>query len=59
MFHDVTSMRLSQFNSDTEKSVPCRFKECSYMKQAEDVKEAVMGWLNGLVADFCDEGLSG
>jgi hypothetical protein len=29
------------------------------MKQAEDVKEAVMGWLNGLVADFCDEGLSG
>jgi hypothetical protein len=48
MFRDLSSTILSQFNSDTEKWQT----DASWRK----AKERVTDWLNGLVADFYDEG---
>jgi hypothetical protein len=48
-------MRLSQFNSDTEEFVPDGFAECPQMNKAQEVKETVPDWLNGLAADLYDE----
>jgi hypothetical protein len=47
-------MRLSQFNSDTEKFVPDGSHECSQMNASE---RTVTDWLNGLAADFYDKGI--
>jgi hypothetical protein len=49
IFRGLSSTRLSQFNSDTEK--------CKWMATDEEVEETVTDWLNGLVANFCDEGI--
>jgi hypothetical protein len=56
MFRDLSSTRLSQFNSDTEKCVPDGFQECSHLNTAE-VNETVTDWLNGLAADLYDYGI--
>jgi hypothetical protein len=52
---DLSSTRLSLFNSDMEKCVPDEFQECSQMNTSE---RKSYGWLNGLAADFCDEGIA-
>jgi hypothetical protein len=54
MFRDLYSTRLSQFNSDTEKFVPDGSKNAHRWTQG---KETVTDWLNGLAADFYDEGI--
>jgi hypothetical protein len=42
MFREVSSTKLSQFNSDTEKK----------QMATKEVTERVTDWLNGLAADF-------
>jgi 23S rRNA G2069 N7-methylase RlmK/C1962 C5-methylase RlmI len=54
MFQDLSSMRLSQLNSNTEKIMPYGFQECSQMNTSRRVK-TVTDWLNGLVVDFYDD----
>jgi hypothetical protein len=57
MFRNLSSMRLSQFNTDTEKLVPNGFQERSQMNTAEEVKDTVADGLNGLAADGYGEGI--
>jgi hypothetical protein len=51
MFRDLSSTRLSQFNSNTETFVPDGLQECSQMNTNS------YRLVNGLVADFYDEGI--
>jgi hypothetical protein len=46
MFWDLSSTRLSQFNSDTEKFVPDGFQECSQMSSSSyGLIKWTGGWL--------------
>jgi hypothetical protein len=55
VFRDVSSTRLSQFSSDTEKFVPYGFQESSQMNTNRSDRP-VTDWLNGMAAYFCDDG---
>jgi hypothetical protein len=55
MFCNLSSVQLSQCNSNTKEVVPDGFQDCP-QTNIEGVKETITDWLNGLVADFYDEG---
>jgi elongation factor P hydroxylase len=55
MFFKLSSMRLSQFDFDTEQFVPDGFQECSQRgHKQKNCKKQLMNWLNGLAAHFYD-----
>jgi hypothetical protein len=55
MFCNLSSVLLSQCNSSTKEVVRDGFQDCPQTNIGE-VKETISDWLNGLVADFYDEG---